>query len=284
MSDSQMAPDPTAARVALSRAMHVQLDAPPHVLADEVGIKLLSPADGWQQRPDMHPENTKMFRASIVARARFIEDLVIEEQARGCGQYVLLGAGLDSFAQRRPEIASQLQVFEVDQPGSQAWKRQRLIELGYGMPAWLHFVPVDFETGASWWQQLLAAGFDPDRQTVITSTGVSMYLTHEAIAAMLRQVASLAPGSKFAMTFMLPMDMAGPEERSAREFAERGARANGTPFISFFRPEEMVELARQNGFQDAQYVAASDLGHRYFQGRSDGLQPPISEALLLATT
>ena len=97
MSDNQNAPDPTAARVALWRAMHVQLDAPPHVLADEVGIELLAPADGWQQRPDMHPENTKPFRASIVSRARFIEDLVIEEQARGCKQYVLLGAGLDTL-------------------------------------------------------------------------------------------------------------------------------------------------------------------------------------------
>jgi methyltransferase (TIGR00027 family) len=283
MSDNQIAPEPTAARVALWRAMHVQLDAPPHVLSDEVGIKLLAPADGWQQRPDMHPENTKTFRASIVSRARFIEDLVIDEQARGCKQYVLLGAGLDSFAQRRPEIASKLQVYEVDQPGSQAWKRQRLIELGYGMPAWLHFVPVDFEAG-SWWQQLLAAGFDPGQRAVLTSTGVSMYLTHEAIAAMLRQVATLAPGSKFAMTFMLPMDMAGPEERIAREFAERGARANGTPFISFFRPEEMVAFARQNGFKDARYVAASELGQRYFAGRGDGLQPPISEALLVATS
>ena len=111
-----------------------------------------------------------------------------------------------------------------------------------------------------------------------------MYLTHAAIAATLRQVASLAPGSKFAMTFMLPMDMAGPEERVAREFAERGARANGTPFISFFRPEQMLAFARQNAFRDAQYVAASDLGQRYFAGRSDGLQPPISEALLVATT
>jgi O-methyltransferase involved in polyketide biosynthesis len=111
-----------------------------------------------------------------------------------------------------------------------------------------------------------------------------MYLTHEAIAAMLRQVATLAPGSKFAMTFMLPMDMAGPEERIAREFAERGARANDTPFISFFRPEEMVAFARQNGFKDARYVAASELGQRYFAGRGDGLQPPISEALLVATS
>ena len=91
---------------------------------------------------------TSRFRASIVARARFIEDLVVEQAGRGVGQYVILGAGLDSFAQRRPEIASGLRIFEVDRPGPQAWKRQRLIELGFGIPEWLRLVPVDFEAAA----------------------------------------------------------------------------------------------------------------------------------------
>src|ERR1700751_4512404 len=120
-------PDSTAVRVALWRALHVEVDAPPHVLEDTIGLKLAAPEEGWRQRGDMHPEGTKLFRASIVARARFIEDLVVEQAGRGVGQYVLLGAGLDSFAQRRPEVASGLKVFEVDRPGAQAWKRQRLI-------------------------------------------------------------------------------------------------------------------------------------------------------------
>jgi methyltransferase (TIGR00027 family) len=98
----------------------------------------------------MDPQFTRPFRASIVARARFIEDLVVEQAGRGLGQYVILGAGLDSFAQRRPEIASRLRVFEIDQPGRQKWKRQRLIELGFGVPDWLRFVPVDFEASGSW--------------------------------------------------------------------------------------------------------------------------------------
>ena len=142
-----IAPDSTAARVALWRALHVQSDAPPHVLEDEIGLKLLSPDENWRSRGDMDPQFTRPFRASIVARARFIEDLVVEQAGRGVGQYVILGAGLDSFAQRRPEIASHLKVFEIDQPGPQAWKRQRLIELGFGVPDWLRFVPVDFEAG-----------------------------------------------------------------------------------------------------------------------------------------
>jgi methyltransferase (TIGR00027 family) len=151
-------PDQTAVRVALWRALHVELDAPPHVLADETGLRLADPADGWRDRPDMDPVFTSGFRASIVVRARFIEDLVAERAAHGTSQYVLLGAGLDTFAQRRPALAARLTVFEVDQPGTQAWKRRRLLDLGYGVPGWLRLVPVDFEAGASWRAAVARAG------------------------------------------------------------------------------------------------------------------------------
>ncbi len=278
------APDSTAARVALWRALHVQIDAPPHVLEDTVGLQLLAPPEGWQQRGDMDPQFTRPFRASIVARARFIEDLVIEQAAQGLSQYVILGAGLDSFAQRRPDVASRMTVFEVDPPNPQAWKRQRLGELGFGTPDWLRFVPVDFEARESWQDALVAAGFDTSKPAVVVSTGVSMYLTKEANAATLRQVASLAPGSMFAMTFLLPLEMAAPEVRPGLEMAEKGARASGTPFISFFTPPEMLALARENGFRDAQHISADALTQRYFAGRADGLRPPANaEELLIAT-
>lgn len=154
------APDSTAVRVALWRAMHVQIDPPPHLLEDEIGLRLIAPDESWRQRPDMNARGTRGFRAAIVARARFIEDLVQEQSSLGTSQYVILGAGLDTFAQRRPEIASKLRVFEVDKPGTQEWKRQRLIELGFGVPDYLRLVPVDFEAGDSWQQSLAAAGFD----------------------------------------------------------------------------------------------------------------------------
>ena len=278
------APDSTAARVALWRALHVQIDAPPHVLEDTVGLQLLAPPADWQQRGDMDPQFTRPFRASIVARARFIEDLVIEHAAQGLNQYVILGAGLDSFAQRRPDVASRMTVFEVDPPNPQAWKRQRLVELDFGIPDWLRFVPVDFEARESWQDALVAAGFDTSKPAVVVSTGVSMYLTKEANAATLRQVASLAPGSMFAMTFLLPLEMAAPEVRPGLEMAEKGARASGTPFISFFTPPEMLALARENGFRDAQHISADTLTQRYFAGRADGLRPPANaEELLIAT-
>ena len=151
MGDNQtVAPDSTAVRVALWRALHVEVDAPPHVLEDEIGLQLAAPDDGWRHAAGHGPAGHAAFRASIVARARFIEDLVAEQAQRGVDQYVMLGAGLDTFAQRRPEIASRLRVFEVDQPGTQAWKRQRLVELGFGIPDWLRLVPVDFEAGERW--------------------------------------------------------------------------------------------------------------------------------------
>lgn len=279
-----LAPDSTAARVALWRALHVQADAPPHVLADTVGLQLLAPPDDWRSRGDMDLQFTRPFRASIVARARFIEDMVAERLDHGLAQYVILGAGLDSFAQRRPEIGARLDVFEVDQPGPQTWKRQRLRELGFAAPSWLHFVPADFEARQAWLDALKAAGFDPGKPSVVVSTGVSMYLSKEANAATLRQVASLAPGSTFAMTFLLPLASAEPAVRPALEMAEKGGRASGTPFISFFTPAEITAMAREAGFSEARHVSAADLTDRYFKGRADGLRPPINaEELLVAT-
>jgi len=279
-----MTPDNTAVRVALWRALHVLADAPPHVFEDLVGLQLAAPEDDWRDRPDMSAF-TRPFRASIVARARYIEDLVEEEAARGITQYVILGAGLDTFAQRRPALASRLSVFEIDQPGQQAWKRARLVDAGFGIPSYLRLVPVDFEAGDAWWTKLEAAGFDPGRPAIVASTGVSMYLTLDTVVATLRQVASLASGSTFAMSFMLPIEMADPELRPGFERAAEGARSAGTPFISFFTPGDMLQLAREAGFRQAEHISAAALAQRYFADRADGLRPPgNAEELLVATT
>lgn len=270
-------------RVALWRAMHVLVDPPPHVLEDEVGLRLAAPDAGWRDRPDMDPVFTSGFRASIVARARFIEDLVAERAGQGTGQYVLLGAGLDTFAQRRPDLASRLVVFEVDQPGTQAWKRQRLIDLGYGVPDWLRLVPVDFEGGASWHEEAAKGGFDAARPAVVASAGVSMYLTREANEATLRDLAALASGSTVAMTFLLPLDLIDERDRPGWIMSENGARSSGTPFISFFTPEEFLDLARSAGFSDVRHVSGRDLNDQYFSGRPDGLRMSTGEDFLVAT-
>lgn len=284
MADEQVTePDHTAVRVALWRAMHALVDTPPHVIEDLIGLRLVDPPDGWRERPDMDPVFTSGFRGSIVARARFIEDLVAERAGHGTGQYVLLGAGLDTFAQRRPGLASRLDVFEVDQPGTQAWKRQRLTDLGYGIPAWLHLVPVDFEEGASWQEEVGKAGFDATRPAVVASTGVSMYLTREANEATLRDLAALAPGSTVAMTFLLPLELVDERDKQGWIMSSNGARSSGTPFISFFTPQEFLDLARAAGFADARHVSGRDLNDRYFAGRPDGLRMSTGEDFLIAT-
>lgn len=277
-------PDHTAVRVALWRALHVQVDSPPYVLEDEIGLQLFSPDDDWRQRPDMDQKFSMGFRASIVARARFIEDMITEQSNHNVTQYVILGAGLDTFAQRRPKIASRIQVFEVDQPETQAWKRQRLIELGFGIPDWLHLVPVDFEAGWSWLEQLKTSGFDTNQPAVVVSTGVTQYLTKDAITATLNQVAKLAPGSTLAMTFLLPFESTKSGEHSEVDAAKEGARAGGTPFISFFTPTEMLQMARKAGFQEVRYVSSTDLSERYFTDRTDGLHLPNGEEFLVAIT
>jgi len=276
------APDSTAVRVALWRALHVQADPPPHVLEDEIGLLLAAPDDDWRDRGDMHPAGTSRYRAGILARSRFTEDLVAEQAANGVAQYVILGAGLDTFAQRQPGLAARPQVYEVDRPGPQTWKRERLADLGYGIPPWLHLVPVDFEADGSWWDRLKAAGFDPAAPAVVASLGVSMYLTREANEATLRQLAGLAPGSTLIMTFAPPLDQLDDQDRAARMLAEQGARSSGTPWLSTFAPREILAMARQAGFKTAAHISAAMLNDRYFAARPDDLRTSPGEELLLS--
>ncbi|HEY3464735.1 MAG TPA: class I SAM-dependent methyltransferase [Amycolatopsis sp.] len=278
------APDSTAVRTALWRALHVRLDPPPHVFADELGLRLADPGERWRDRDDMDPATAGRYRAGMVARARFVEDLVTERAADGVAQYVILGAGLDTFAQRRPEVAARMRVFEVDQPGPQAWKRRRLAELGLGVPDWLRLVPVDFEAGASWPDELAAAGFAADRPAVVASTGVSMYLSKEANAATLRRIAGFAPGSTFAMTFMLPAELLDEGDRARHRATASKAKSAGTPFVSSFSPTEILAMAREAGFRAVTHVSGDELNDRYFAGRADGLRITKGEEFLVATT
>ncbi|MEQ1505564.1 MAG: class I SAM-dependent methyltransferase [Myxococcota bacterium] len=274
-------PDDTAVRVALWRALHVELDAP-HVLDDPLGLALVAPPPGWRGRPDMDPVRTSRSRASIVARARFVEDLLGAERLRGVTQYVMLGAGLDTFA-HRARATERLRVFEVDRPETQAWKELRLQELGWDVPAGLRFVPVDFEAGDAWTARLVEAGFDPAERAVVSVAGVSMYLTRAANEALLRDAAALARGSTVVVSFLVPMDQVEPAERPAIEGAARGARANGTPWVSVFAPDELVGMARSAGFDPVHHVSGAELARLYFADRADGLRPSSAEALVVAT-
>lgn len=274
-------PDSSAVRTALWRALHVEIDAEPHLIEDKIGLALAAPADGWRDRPDMHPFGTRPYRAAIVARTRFVEDLLAEENI---GQYILLGAGLDTFVQRHGELADRVVVFEIDQPGPQAWKRERLEALGYGVPESLRLVPVDFEAEDDWWQALLDAGLDTQAPALVSSSGVSMYITKAATAATLQRLAALAAGSIVVMTFMLPLELADPADRPGLEGAARGAQASGTPWISFFTHDEMAALALGAGFASARAVTTAEVAAPHLQGRTDGLTAASGESILIART
>jgi methyltransferase (TIGR00027 family) len=273
-------PDNTAVRTALWRALHVQVDATPHILEDEIGLRLIAPPEDCKERPDM--KFTKRLRASIVARARFIEDLIIEQSQHGISRYVILGAGLDTFAQRRPEIASRLQIYEIDQTDTLTWKQQRLIELGYGIPESLHFVTVDFER-TSWWTALLEKGFDTSMPAVVVCTGVTLYLTKEAIIETLQTIKKFAAGSVVAVTFYLPIELLKEEDKPLMEMSLKGAAASGTPMLSFFNSDEILALARETGFKEARILSTKELETLYFAGRTDDLLPATGEVFLVAT-
>jgi methyltransferase (TIGR00027 family) len=167
---------------------------------------------------------------------------------------VILGAGLDTFFQRHPDV----KVFELDQPGPQAWKRQRLAELGVPIPT---MVPANFEE--PWWDALVDGGFAPDQPAVVACTGVSMYLSREAVRALLAQAAKLAPGSTLVMSFGLPGELTQ---------------------MTTFEPQELMAMAREAGFPHVEHVSSTSLGERYFAGRPDGLWPSSYQDLLVATT
>lgn len=274
-------PDNTALRTALWRALHVLTDEKPYVIDDKIGYDLIKPETDWQERPDM--KYTKRLRASIVARARFVEDIAKNEIENGIKQYVLLGAGLDSFAQRNAEISSQVDIYEIDQPDTLAWKEEKLIENGYKISDNLHFVPVDFET-SSWWTELLNKGFDPNKKAVVSCTGVTLYLIKEAITDTLKKMTSLASGSTIAIAFYLPLEQLDEEDKPMQEIAIKGAAASGTPFVSFFSVDEIIKLAKEIGLKEIKITSTKDMAERYFKNRTDNFIPASGEFFLVAKT
>lgn len=273
-------PNNTAVRTALWRALHVQIDPAPPIFNDTLGLQLIQPDEDWQTRPDMDKEFTKRVRVSIATRARFVEDLVETYYQQGINQYLILGAGLDTFAQRHPERMSRLHVFEIDEPNTLTWKQQRLAELGYSSSDHLHYVAVDFEK-ESWWEALLAAGFVPDQPAVVCCTGLSLYLTREANLQLLQQFGQLAKGSVCAMTFLLPMSEIEDADKMLMEISMKGAERSGNPFQSQFTHNEILQLATETGLQQASIVSKADLLERYFAHRTDHLEPASGEDVLV---
>jgi methyltransferase (TIGR00027 family) len=259
----------TAQRVAIRRAAHQLLDQP-KVLDDPLALRIIGAdaADELHSNPKEHHAFSRAFRAFMAARSRYAEDELARAIAEGVTQYVVLGAGLDTFAYRNPHAG--LRVFEVDHPATQAWKREQLEAADIQIPSSLTFVPIDFE------QQTLAdglhnSGFNAKAAAFFSWLGVTPYLTREACMTMLSLIAKLPAGSGVVFDFAVDPALLNPGQRQAIEALSKRVAAFGEPFQLFFDPAKLQDELKRLGFHRTEFLQGKELNARYFKDRSDGL-------------
>jgi methyltransferase (TIGR00027 family) len=271
-------PSRTAFHVALRRAMHQVLDRPP-VLDDPIAVPLLGARFTLDGKGETHAW-ARAARAYMAVRSRFAEDQLACAIAQGVTQYVLLGAGLDTFAYRNP--FPQLEVFEIDFPATQAWKRSLLAKAAIGEPATVRYIPLDFEH-KTLVEGLREGGLDFSRPAFFGWLGVVPYLTLEAFRSTLETMAQLPKGTGAAFDFGLSPETLGWRQRLVFEaLAARVARA-GEPFRLFFTPESLEAELRRAGFARIDVRNAEQLNRAYFADRADGMKLPRLELGRMAT-
>jgi methyltransferase (TIGR00027 family) len=267
-------PSETALRVAMKRAAHQLLDDP-RVLDDPVALRIVGRGNAalLQADPGKHEAHplSPYLRAFVAARSRCAEDELAMAMGLGVRQYVVLGAGLDTFAYRNPHPAGALRVFEVDHPWTQEWKRSCLEEAGIGLPADLTFAPVDFET-QTLPEGLKRAGLDPCTGTLFSWLGVTEYLAMETVMATLRFIASFPQGSGVVFDYMLSPSLLDPLQRRIFDGIAQRVASAGEAWQSFFDPARLREDLLAMGFGYVEDRGQEDINGRYFSGRSDGLK------------
>ena len=264
----------TAQRVAIQRATHQLLDDP-KVFDDPIALHIIGKesASALQADPQQFG-NTRLspyLRAFVAARSRWAEDELALGIRRGVRQYVILGAGLDTFAYRNPHPQGLLHVFEVDHPTTQAWKRTRLDEVGIALPDDLTFAPVDFET-QTLEEGLRAVGYDQGRSTFFSWLGVTEYLTAEAVMATLRFIASAPMGSAVVFDYMLSPSLLTPAQRFRFDVLAQRVALAGEPWQTFFDPGLLLSELRAMGFGCVEDKGPEEINTRYFKNRKDGLR------------
>jgi methyltransferase (TIGR00027 family) len=276
------APSRTAVITAIARGQHRLQDPTPWVFDDPFALSLAGPC--W---PHTYAMVTTLLTEPvlrqaiglIVGRSRYAEDWLA---AGDFTQYVILGAGLDSFAWRRPDVLHSVRVFEVDHPATQTWKRHRVEELALPTTDRHVFVPTDFET-ATLRAGLDAAGFDATAPTLFSWLGVTIYLTVEAIEATLRTVASCGTGSEIVLSYSPTAQFVDELGQQLREQMAPVAATGGEVFQTLLSPSEAEQLIDSCGLSVADHPTRDDLHERYFSRQSAGLTPPTSERLIAAS-
>ncbi len=270
-------PSKTALGVAIRRAAHQLIDKPP-VLNDPIALQLVGEGYPRLMERAMHPVG-RDFRGFMAARSRYAEDRLADSVAEGVTQYVVLGAGLDTFAYRNPFSA--LRVFEVDFPATQIWKRSMLQHAAIDLPENLVFVALDFEH-QTLSEGLADAGFDFNQPAFFSWLGVVPYLTLDAFRATLKVVAQMPAGSAMTFDYAVAPETLSPLGRVAFDRLSERVAAAGEPFRLFFTPAQMDAEIRKAGFQHVEQVGSSQLNDLYFSNRADGLKlSPLDLGLLV---
>jgi methyltransferase (TIGR00027 family) len=285
----------TAIGAAKMRAAHLLLDEDPKIFRDEFALRFSGSDSDASLRADtramvaevaaeLGPEAAQRVfqatRAVMIMRSRYAEDALSRAIAGGITRYVILGAGLDSFAWRHPELATAVEVFEIDHPASQQWKRLRLQELGIDQPSHLTFLPIDFEK-QTLLDGLRDGGFSLEKPAFFSWLGVTQYLTRDAVLGTFRQLTTMAPGTEITFTFVVPQLLAGEDQRFFA-MAAAGAAARGEPWVTFFEPAELTPQLQELGFTRIEHFSPDDANTCYFSGRVDGLRVPGGEHVMSA--
>ncbi|MGW3350524.1 class I SAM-dependent methyltransferase [Nonomuraea rubra] len=269
MRDAQ--PSQTALMAAASRAAHLVVDGEPHLFRDTLAATLLGGQAGeliGYHRAHGDHVVLSGTRAQVTARAAYTERLLGDRFE----QYVVLGAGLDTFALRRAPGGPPSRVIEVDHPATQRWKRELMTAAGLASPDGLVFAPVDFESG-DLMAALRAAGLDPERPALVSWLGVAMYLTEEAIAATLAVLGRLPRGSELVMEYALPPGLRDERGAEYASFALAAAADRGEPWLSFFTPDDLSALLKQHGLEVVEHVRQAGCVDPGRWRRQDALRP-----------
>jgi methyltransferase (TIGR00027 family) len=267
-------PSATALRVAMRRAAHQIMDEP-KVFCDSLALRILGVENEATQQLDrkwleQNPLESRL-RAFLAARSRYAEDELHIAINRGIQQYVVLGAGLDTFAYRNPYPEGVLHVFEVDHPTTQTWKHTLLKKAGIPIPSTLTFSSVDFEIEPLE-EGLRRAGFDTRRCAFFSWLGVTPYITSSAVITTLRLVASMPVGSGIVFDYMVSPSLLNPTARQAFDGLAHRVALAGEPFQTFYDPSMVKSDLRAMGFGQIEDLGPEELNGRYFQGRTDDLR------------
>jgi methyltransferase (TIGR00027 family) len=269
-------PSQTALTAAAARAAHLIVDGDPVIFADDLAAVLLGgQADEFISYHRAHGTHLVLSsaRAQVLCRSRFTEDHLATCVRDGTTQYVILGAGLDSFAYRTQQDGRGLaRVFEVDHPGTQQWKRDHLAAAGIPVPDSVRFVAMDFERD-SLAGCLRQAGFDPARPALVSWLGVTMYLTEAAISQTLAEVSGFAPGTQLITDYMLPADLRDEAGHTYAGLVAPAAAERGEPWLTFLAPDDMSALLEGHGFGAVEHVRQRDSIPAALWDRTDSLRP-----------